>query len=246
MKKLKRLGRVYAKQEGQEVAVYDGSYALLIGVSDYDDPKSWNPSDLEMEKAIKDFIRVHGAKENARLLIYYSGHGYSTDAGKFKIGWLVPRNAPHPLGAPEAFRVTALSMRRINEYSEIIRSKHVLWVFDSCFSGSVFDMAPGRSAASDDLPRYWDERIRGVITSGSADETVPDQSIFRELFVEALGGKHRVGRRTSLFTGYELGDFLKDMVYRYRDKQQTPQNGVVPIRGLDTGAFIFQVPANAR
>ena len=200
-----------------------------------------DPDDLELENAFKQFIRVHGAKEGARLIVYYSGHGYSTDLENFKIGWLVPRNAPHPVVAPEAFRVTALSMRRIIEYSEIIRSKHVLFLFDSCFSGSVFDMAPSRGLPSDDLPSYWQKKIRGVITAGSADEEVPDESIFREMFIEALKGEQRVGRRDDVFTGYELGEFLKDTVYKYRSGRQTPQNGTVPLRGLDRGAFIFRL-----
>jgi uncharacterized caspase-like protein len=270
--KLKERGRVVLIEDDREVPVYaDGSYALLIGISDYDNDKVWaklpgvkkdiealekvltrrhgfevttvlDPSDSELEAAFKQFIRVYGPRENARLLVFYAGHGYTTPAAQYQIGWIVPRNAPDPVGAPEAFAVTALSMRRINEYSEIIKSKHVLWLFDSCFSGSVFDTSPSR-AREESLPEYYKRPIRRVITSGSANEAVPDKSVFAEMLLEAFNGERRVGRRDDVFTDVELGDFLGDFVQRYRDRRQTPQSGVVPLRGLDRGRIVFQVPA---
>jgi uncharacterized caspase-like protein len=114
------------------------------------------------------------------------------------MGWLVPRNSPDPVGVPEAFAVTALSMRRISEYSEIMQNKHVVWMFDSCFSGSVFDMAPARSSEGL-MSDYAAKPVRRVITSGSADDEVPDKSIFAEFLVEALKGEQQVGRQKDMF-----------------------------------------------
>jgi hypothetical protein len=157
------------------------------------------------------------------------------------IGWIVPSDAPDPVLYPEEFALTALSMRRIEEYSEFVKARHILWVFDSCFSGSIFAMnMRGQSEASLEKELFA-RPIRRVITSGSDGETVPDKSVFADLFVSALEGTERVGREKSLFTANELGEWLHKQVYKYRKGMQTPQNGTVIIRELDQGEILFRL-----
>ena len=88
-------------ERGQATPLYSGSYALLIGVSDYaggwrDLPgvaqdieavsaalredsfqitKMMDPTRAEMTQAIEDFISQHGEQNDNRLLIYFAGHG---------------------------------------------------------------------------------------------------------------------------------------------------------------------------
>lgn len=103
---------------------YDGSYALLVGVSDYeywrelpnvpqninqladvlcekgfDVTVEMNPDSQMLRRSIQDFIRTHGASHfarNNRLLIYYSGHGYAENDNRTFHGYLVPRDAYSP------------------------------------------------------------------------------------------------------------------------------------------------------
>ncbi len=254
---------------------YEESHALIIGVSRYKNNNAWSdlpgvrddvvavkaalqdahgfvvttvldPDRTGLENAIGEFIKVNGRKENARLLIYFAGHGATTTIRGRKIGWIVPSDAPHPIDAPAEFAAKAVSMRRIEEYSEYIEAKHVLWIFDSCFSGAIFDMVSRAGPVRTDWEEHLLSRpIRRIITSGSDGEEVPDKSVFRELFVEALNGTRDISRGKSVFSANELGQFLKENVIKYRRQKQTPQNGTVVIRGLDEGDMLFKLSGGA-
>jgi hypothetical protein len=88
---------------GNQVGLYRGSYALIIGVSDYTDGwpdlpevkedliavgnvleqigfqvyKSLNPKRNELEGVINSFISTHGYEKDSRLIIYFAGHGHT-------------------------------------------------------------------------------------------------------------------------------------------------------------------------
>jgi hypothetical protein len=102
----------------------------------------WNPTYDDLQKQLRLFFATHGRKDDARLLIYFAGHGYTSKVFESTLGWIIPSDTPHPETSSAEFAVTAFSMRRIQEFSEFITAKHVMWVFDSCFSGSIFDMNP--------------------------------------------------------------------------------------------------------
>ena len=89
--------------QGEQVLLYKGSYALVIGVSDYtngwpDLPgvdedlnavgealeqigflvyKIINPDRKQLEEAFNGFISKHGYDKDNRLLIYFAGHGHT-------------------------------------------------------------------------------------------------------------------------------------------------------------------------
>ena len=55
---------------------------------------------------------------------------------------------------------------------------------------------------------YCQEPVRQFITSGSADQEVPDNSIFRRAFVDALAGSADFDKDGYL-TGSELGTYIQ-------------------------------------
>ena len=107
--------------DGDDVVLYKGSYALLIGVSSYEDA-AWEPlraipgelqevgealqahgfdvtsvidPDADMlETSIKDFINDYGYHPDNRLLIFFAGHGHTWVEGNQ--GYLLPVDAPQP------------------------------------------------------------------------------------------------------------------------------------------------------
>ena len=83
---------------------------------------------------------------------------------------------------------------------------------------------------------------RQFITAGSADETVPDESIFRRQFVAALTGEGDVDG-DGFVTGTELGEFLQKTVVNYSRAAQHPQYGKIRNPNLDKGDFVFSVGA---
>jgi hypothetical protein len=147
-----------------EVQLYQGSHALVIGISDYQD-NAWvdldsvgadvkavretleeqgfvvetlmNPTKNRLLNGITDFIDTYGYEQENRLLFYYSGHGHTQERNGRKFGYLVPVDAPNPFENEKVFYRKSLKMEQVISWSKQIESKHALFVFDSCFSGSV-------------------------------------------------------------------------------------------------------------
>jgi len=251
---------------GAPTTFYKGSFALLIGITNYGNglPSLMGVSmdmtsikqalenqgfkvilkldiDLsEMENAFNTFINTYGQENDNRLLFYFAGHGYTlkTSLGE-ELGYIVPVDAPNPARDQVGFQNKAMEMAQIEAYSKRIRSKHALFIFDACFSGSLF-------ATSAALPSPINQKslqpVRQFITSGTAEEQVPDKSIFCQQFLAAIEGEADHDRDGNV-TGTELGEFLQKSVTNYSRETQHPQYGKIRNSNLDKGDFIFVVPA---
>ena len=255
-------------RRGQRVDLYKGSYALLIGVSDY--TAGWpdlesipgeldrleaalrrkgfsvtrvrNPNAKQLKGAFDDFINAHGFDPENRLLFFYSGHGYTRTIGGRRKGYLVPTDAPNPNRDLKNFSRRALTMTDVLAMARRIDAKHALFLFDSCFSGTIF------RARALPIPRYITNKttkpVRQFITAGSAGEEVPAKSFFLPSFIRAIEGEGDTNR-DGFVTGSELGAFLNQRVLEY-DTGQTPQYGKIRDPDLDEGDFVFLVPMDER
>ena len=250
---------------GEAIGLYEQSHALVIGVSDY--TNGWpklpgvkkdvkavvatlkqqgfrvtlvnNPKDRRaLEDAFTRFIDRYGLKPGNRLLFYFSGHGHTekTTYGD-EMGYIVPASAPNPRRDKQGFLQNAMDMKIIEVYAKRIQSKHALFVFDSCFSGALFALS---RAVPESINAKTAQPVRQFITSGSAEETVPDQSIFREQFISGLQGEADLNQDRYV-TGAELGEFLYDSVVNYSKGAQHPQYGKIRHPKLDKGDFVFQL-----
>ena len=263
------LGLEIKDRAGDRVALYGESHALVIGGSDY--TGGWprlggvkrdvpavktalenqgfrvsvvmDPDRDGLDRAFRSFISRHGNRPDNRLLFYFAGHGHSMKLGYGgMMGYLVGRDAPNPNIDKQGFKDRALSMQVIETYARNIESKHALFVFDSCFSGSIFDAS---RAIPDVIQAKTGKPVRQFITSGTADQTVPDKSIFRAQFVAALAGEGDLdGDR--YVTGAELGQFLETTVTNYTRGAQTPQYGKLRDPLLDKGDFVFALKGAAK
>jgi hypothetical protein len=83
--------------------------------------------------------------------------------------------------------------------------------------------------------------VRQFITSGSANENVPDESVFRQQFVAALTSDEGDSNKDGYITGTELGEFLQTSVTNYTRNAQHPQYGKIRNPNLDKGDFVFKV-----
>lgn len=246
---------------GETIGGYADSHALLIGVSDYtagwpdlesipaelDDmagmlsqqgftvQKVLDPTAEQMKSAFEEFINRYGFNRNDRLLFVFSGHGYNRLNGKK--GYLVPADAPDPRNDEMGFLRKALDMTQILSWCRRMEAKHVLFLFDSCFSGTIF-----KTRALPKAPPHIDhltaKPVRQFITAGSAGEAVPARSVFVPSLTRALRGDADVNR-DGYVTGTELGMYLHDKVLGYRSGQ-TPQYGKIRDPDLDEGDFVFR------
>ncbi len=247
--------------------IYQKSYALIIGASDYN--SGWpdlpgvekdveevkavltkigflvtvitNPTKEELEDAFDNFISRYGLAEENRLLVYFAGHGHTQKLSYgAQMGYLVPIDAPDPEEDLNGFLATGMDMQQIEVYAKRIQARHALFLFDSCFSGSFFSLSraiPKSVQYKINLP------VRQFITSGSAGEQVSDDSVFRRMFVSALNGEGDLNQ-DGFLTGAELGEFLKNKVIDYTRGSQHPQYGTIRDPNLDKGDFVFSVESS--
>ena len=250
---------------GNQVGLYKGSYALVIGVSDYTEGwqdlesvpnevddlvstleaqgfhvvKVMNPDSEALEKSFKDFIAQYGFDPDNRLLFFFSGHGYTRQVGNITKGYLVPTDAPIPEHDPKGFKNKALSMKQIITWAEgEIESKHALFLFDSCFSGTILT-----SRSRPPIPRpirdSTNHPVRQFISAGTAGQLVPSQSVFAPYFIRALKGDGDLNR-DGYVTGTELGLYLRDQIMG-GDTHQTPQVGKSFNPNFNEGDFVFSL-----
>lgn len=243
-------------EDQEPLPLYDESHALLIGASRY---RNWShlpsvPGELDavedaltdsgfsverlvdpdaraLKDGITEFINDYGYEPENRLLIYFSGHGHSVGDK----GFLLPVDIPNP-DEKQAFRRKALPMTQVIAWAKDMEAKHVLFVFDSCFAGSVFKS----KSMPEDQDRYIRKAtalpVRQFITAGSANEEVPAKSTFTPAFVAAIGGEGDLNG-DGYITGSELGVHLSQLVPQFVD--QTPQYGKLQDYALSRGDFVF-------
>jgi formylglycine-generating enzyme required for sulfatase activity len=151
------------------------------------------------------------------------------------MGYIVPADAPNPHNNPEGFKVKAIDMEMMEVYAKRMDSKHALFLFDCCFSGSIFSL----SKAAPAIINYKTSKpVRQFITAGGADEEVPDESIFCRQFIVGLQGEADLNK-DNYISGSELGEYLQTSVVNYSYDAQHPQYGKIRNPNLDKGDFIF-------
>ncbi|MGD9809195.1 MAG: caspase domain-containing protein [Deferribacterales bacterium] len=183
---------------------------------------------------LEQFLNKYKNIKNARLLVYYAGHGHTMTEASGKTGYIVLKDAKLPSKDVGGFKEGSIPMTYFSERAEDLRQRSVLFVFDSCFSGTVFS---SMRSVPELMLELLQKPVRQFISSGSEDEMVPDVSIFRERFIGGIAGDADTDGN-SVITGSELGEYLRDSVTHYSAGTQTPMYG--KLRGYD-GEFVFMV-----
>ncbi len=186
-------------EKGQEFVAYDNSYALVIGINRFSDPKipSLNYavqdaqaiaellSQLEFPKEniklltnedatllrVKEEFVALGAKtkKNDRLLVYWAGHGETESLPR---GGEMGYLIPTDGKADHLFE-TCLSMDELKRLSERVSAKHVLFLVDACYGG--LSAVASRSLPKETelyLQKVTSAEATEIITAGTKDEEV--------------------------------------------------------------------------
>lgn len=249
---------------GQDLPLYNKSYALVVGNGNY--TNGWDPlkgafkdvkevatalekhgfnvtlkTDLtkaDFDTTFEAFIR-NGRDEDSRLLFYYAGHGHTeTLRTGDKLGYLVMVDSPMPMTSGKIDGSKNVDMESLVTQAKRIDALHVLYVFDSCFSGSILNARSiPQPPVIQDSVKY---PVRQFITAGRADEPVPDYSVFKRAFLDLLEGNVDEPIPDGYITGEELGLYLKNAVSKY-NPAQTPQYGKINDPNLNKGDFVFVV-----
>ena len=259
--------QVEARTTGGETKIlplYSGYHALVVGCGGYN--KGWprlpnplqdardiaemleqigwdvnlllDPDWASLRKALNSLITGPGRDKDKAILVWFSGHGHTlAEADGSDLGYIVPIDAPDPDRDEMGFMEHAISMREIETVARRIQSKHVMMVFDSCFSGAIFQLSRAKP------PPFIQEKVtrpvRQFLTAGNKDEKVPDKSLFKTVFVQGVRDLDADRNRDGYVTGQELGAYLQEEVVNYSRKAQHPQYGKINNPKLDKGDFVL-------
>ncbi len=251
-------------QEGKTIELYQKSYALVIGISQYDNWKNLrnavNDADAIAEELInrgfivnkitddtalkptknniiEAFQNLQKASDNDRILIYYAGHGNSVKIphkDKYYNGYIIPKNSK------KDDIYSNISMSIIKDITMMYNAKHVMYIFDSCFSGHFVDITRGDSTPSKMISNKISQPVRQVISAGTAEQEASDGK-YHSPVCEALLDNFENGtadyNKDNFVTGEELSFFIEQYVKKKTMGDQTPEYG--KMEGFKKGDFVF-------
>ncbi len=244
---------------------YSSSHALIVGVNDYQHvaplhfavedatavaevlrksfgfpPKNvtvFLDSDATRANISSTYLRyAKTAEPDSRLLVFFAGHGI-TRAGRTRdAGFLIPWD-----GNDDDLS-TLIGWNELVMNAELIRAKHIFFVMDSCYGGTLFNRAisPGGVRFLKDM---MIRPVRQALTAGKHDEQVadgggprPSHSVFTGHLLNALEGAARAPE------GHLTASGVMAYVYKHVasdiHSKQTPHYGFL----TGDGDFIFDAP----
>jgi invasion protein IalB len=227
--------------------------ALEMGLRDHFDTVEvvQNLDTEQLRQKINSFVRVYGNDSGARLFIYYAGHGYTElipQRNEYR-GYITGVDTPSIDGTSRSYaaaRLKAISMMEIRVPLAEVPAKQILFVFDSCFAGTIFTTRGPNDLPSSLTPQIvttlLEKPARDFITAGRANEAVPAHSPLTEVFLAALSGKaDRYGH--GVISTSEIHLYLLDRILplQLQGINLTPQAGRLPDPSFAEGEFLFRI-----
>ena len=166
--------------------------------------------------------------EDDNLLIYYAGHGYLDELTR-RGYWL-------PVDAEPDNTANWISTTEITDALHALRSRHVIVVADSCYSGALTRSTQAsineRHAL---LERLSAKRSRTVLTSGGLEPVLDSgrngHSVFANAFLRVLSNNRDVIEGSRVFSELRQRVVL--------DGEQTPEYADIRNAQHEGGDFIF-------
>lgn len=217
---------------------YDKSVALVVGINKYSNGWSSLAEPRNDAKRVADALKSQGFEvitlvdgqatkdaimmqiqtyipakvgKNGRFVFYYSGHGQTQIAARTgrQLGYLVPSDG-RKLGGVDDWS-SYISMNNLRaQINNMIPAKHVLIVFDSCFSGTALTKSGSMSGT---VNHFLGQPAINVLTAGDAGQPTPDGA-FSYDFVNAINGSADGvgGQQDGYVTFAEVGIYLQGQI----------------------------------
>ena len=203
-----------------------------------------DPTVSQLRDRMREFLLGKWNMADERLFIYYAGHGFTdfNQASRENNGYITGSDTPRYDLNPGKAIENAVPFTDIDAWNRQTRARHVLMVFDSCFSGSLFQtMGPEEELSRKDLDgirRMLGQPVRYYITSGRKEEVVTADSTFATLLLRGLRGEADFFRQ-GLVSADQLGIYLSREVPKHSQRPQTPQFSSIGNAKLSEGQFFF-------
>lgn len=128
-----------------------------------------------------------------RLLVYFSGHGYTVPGSERVLGYFVAAGANR-----ENMVVRGIPLSRFeSEYAELLGAGHLLFLLDACFSGlAVTRDAPASANDLREFHRFQQIKVlteqgsKSIIAAGRKEDKALDENggIFTASFLRGVSG----------------------------------------------------------
>ena len=181
-----------------------------------------------------------GLKKTDNLFVFFAGHGGTRHLSSGRdLGYIIPVDA-----ATDDLGGDAIPMTELQNISESLVARHVIFVMDACYSGLGLVRGGGASTRNGNFLRDNAHRVgRQMLTAGGADQMVADggpggHSIFTWTLLQGLSGKADLNG-DNIITGSELAAYIAPAVASV--SAQTPAFGSLP--GSEGGEFVFTLAA---
>jgi len=221
-----------------------------------------SPTAAKIRAKMGEFLMRQWNRPDERLFIYYSGHGFTVfnQLSRRNDGYITGSDTPLYKDDGRAV-ANAVAFNEIDSWSRQTKARHVLMVFDSCFSGSLFQtimrepnqneldslgslfqttamMTEPSQNGRDVVRRLMGKPMRYYITACRQNEEVSADGTFAKLLLRGLSGdadRYHEG----IISAEELGNYLYHEVPKYSQRPQTPQFNSIANARLSEGQFFF-------
>lgn len=259
--------QVKDKSEAAFASLYNKSYAVVIGINNYDkwpsleyavnDAKAmerklkslgFETTTLINQNASKDnILKVLGDElprkvgKNDRVIIFFAGHGQTEQlADDSQMGYIVPVDAD----TGNIFS-TAISMDQVRIFSRRLKAKHVLYLIDSCYAGLGLTRSGSIPASEKDyLRKITTRKAHQMLVAGGKGELAHEEGghgVFTRYILEALDGAADRDEK-GYITFSDISSYVKPKVSRQTHSSQVPQYGNID----GEGDFVFiSAPASS-
>lgn len=260
-------GMLYTAQE--EINFYADSWALLIGINEYqfEKPLNYAVADAEemqrllveklgfpeknIEILLDDNATLNGIKksmqklaentsENDRVLIYFAGHGFTQPLPSGgEEGYLIPIN-----GKSSDLFSTSIPMSEMNRLSNMTPAKDMLFLMDACYSGLMGVGSRGLDLDAN-TPNYLKKISAGgsrtVITAGKKGEIAQERAEWgHSPFVKNIKSGLEKGMADTNGDGYITDRELGNyLTYQVTADTDNKQTPVISHFTTDQGQFVF-------
>jgi tetratricopeptide (TPR) repeat protein len=236
----------YTRGWDELASVKDDLHVLKTGLTPYFETVETvqDPTVSQLRDRMREFLLGKWNMPDERLFVYYAGHGFTdfNQASRENNGYITGSDTPRYDRNPGKAIENAVPFTEIDSWNRQTRARHVLMVFDSCFSGTLFQTMGSeeelRRKDLDGIRRMLDQPIRYYITSGRKEEMVTADSTFATLLLRGLRGEADFFRQ-GLVSADQLGIYLSREVPKHSPRPQTPQFSHIGNAKLSEGQFFF-------
>ena len=198
---------------------------------------------LDSQATLKNIRHELGTKfsltsPNDQIVIYFAGHGITEKLhSKKMVGYILPVNANI-----KDLYTTAISMNELRDLTARIPAKHILFAFDSCYSGLGLTRSIKVVSANESLQQHLESlaesRAVYMITAGKATEVAREfrgHGLFTLHFLDGIAGAADTDPKDKIVQASELGRYLASVVSKETNREQNPQHGMIE----GDGDFLF-------